>query len=340
MCIFGTVSAMHLGKFIHSTAMRLSLSLFTVLFLTATLTAETRLILGNGDSLRGQVVKVEDGVVIFDSEALGVLTLPSTGVTIEETDPSKSVTQEILAAGAEKSAVDSPDPTNQTDSDVREEPVQRKPDWEKSVEFGLTMQSGRRDKMDVSGRFSANRSVRQDQYRIRARYLYGETSFEKSTDQLESSFRWRRDLNPRMFTQALTAYEYDDIKHINHDFSQGVGVGRKLYNLDTFSFSMGGGATARYRDENGDPPRWNYMVDAFQDFDYKINSVFKVTQDANILIEPEDPDNYSLRLNAALIGKITETVTMSMRYEYEYDNSLTLQNRFNQRIITSLGYLF
>jgi len=336
---------MHLGKFIHSTAMRLSLSLFTVLFLTATLTAETRLILGNGDSLRGQVVKVEDGVVIFDSEALGVLTLPSTGVTIEETDPSKSVTQEILAAGGEKSAanpavVDSPDPASQSDSDAQGEPVQIKRDWVKNIEFGLTMQSGRSEKMDVSSRFSALRSVGQDQYRIRARYLYGETKFEKSTDQLESSFRWRRDMSPRMFTQALTAYEYDDIKHINHDFSQGLGVGRKLYNLDTFSFTMGGGATARYRDENGDPPRWNYMVDAFQDFDYKINNVFKVTQDANILIEPEDPDNYLLRLNAALIGKITETVTMSMRYEYEYDNSLRLQNRFNQRIITSLGYLF
>jgi putative salt-induced outer membrane protein YdiY len=332
-------------KFIHSTAMRSSLSLFTLLFLTATLTAETRLILGNGDSLRGQVVKVKNGVVHFDSEALGILTLPSTGVTIEETDSSKSVTREILAAGGEESAavpteVDSPAPANQTDSDLQEEPLKKIPDWEKNVEFGLTMQSGRSEKMDVSGRFSAQRSVEQDQYRIRARYLYGETQSEKSTDQLESSFRWRRDLNPRMFTQALTAYEYDDIKHINRDFSQSVGVGRKLYNLDTFSFSMGGGAIARYRDENGDPPRWNYMVDAFQDIDYKINSIFMVTQDANILVEPEDPDNYSLRLNAALIGKITETVTMSMRYEYEYDNSLTLSNRFNQRIITSLGYLF
>ena len=147
-------------------------------------------------------------------------------------------------------------------------------------------------------------------------------------------------MNPRTFTQALTAYENNQINRINHDFSQGIGVGRKFYNLDTFSFSMGGGATARYRDENGDPGRWNYMVDAFQDFDYKINDIFKVAQDANFLIEPDDPENYTVRLNAALIGNITETVTMSMRYEYEYDNSLIVANRFNQGIITSLGYLF
>lgn len=325
--------------------MRLSLSLFTLLFFTTALAAETRLILGNGDSLRGQVVKVEDGVIHFDSEALGILTLPSTGVIIEDTDPSKSDTPEGLAAGTEESAAvqtraGSPDTAAQENPDGQTEMVKSKPAWKKDIEFGFTMQSGRSDTIDVSSRFSANRIVKQDEYRLRARYLYGENQSLRSTDQLDSSFRWRRDMNPRTFTQALTAYDFNHINDINHDFSQGIGVGRKFYNLDTFSFSMGGGATARYRDENGDPGRWNYMVDAFQDFDYKINSIFKVAQDAKILIEPDDPENYTVRLNAALIGSISETVTMSMRYEYEYDNSLIVTNRLSQRIITSLGYLF
>ena len=82
------------------------------------------------------------------------------------------------------------------------------------------------------------------------------------------------------------------------------------------------------------------MVDAFQDIDYQINDRFKVVQDASLLIEPEDTDNYEFNLTAALIGKVSETVTMSMRYEYEYDNSLNVDSRLSQRIITSLGYLF
>jgi len=316
--------------------MRSSLSLFAFFFFTAILGAETRLILENGDSLRGRVIQVEDGVVHFDSEALGILTLPSSEVTIETTDP-----VEIVAGDAEESAdtlpsTDSPGPTQEDTPDIDT----KKPAWERNIEFGFTLQSGRRDKIDVSGRFSARRNILQDQYRVRARYLYGETRSETSTNLFESSFRWRRDLSPRTFTQALTYYGNDEIKHINHDLSQGVGMGRKLYNLDNFSFSLGGGATARYRDENGDPPRLNYLVDAFQDIDYKINSIFTLVQDANVLIEPEDPENYQLRLNAALIGKITQSITMSMRYEYEYDNSLKIDSRLNQRIVTSLGYLF
>lgn len=315
--------------------MRFGLSLFFSLIIVSSLSAETRLVLGNGDSLRGKVVKVEDGVIYFQSEALGLLTLPSSGVILEETDPAKSVTSALPG-------VDSTEPTEVTQPEANPDTpvVARKAPWKKDVEFGFTLQSGRKDKMDISGRFTAQRNVKQDQYRLQARYLYSETNSLKSNDLLNTLARWRRDLSPRLFTQAITAYGFDEIKHIDHDFSQGVGVGRKFYNLDTFSLSLGGGATVRYRDENGDPPGWKYMVDAFQDMNYQINDIFQVSQDASILVEPDDPDNYTFRLNAALIGKITQQVNLSMRYEYDYDNSLSLANKLNQRIITSLGYLF
>ena len=328
--------------------MRPVLSLLLIALFATHLTAETRMVLRNGDSLRGTVIKVEDGIVHFESDALGHLMIPASDVLIEESDATGYLSNLPLAETSEPVDIESdattppPEPGSPTETppDSPEDAVKPLPPWKKTVEFGMTLQSGRRDKMDVSGRFSANRNVATDQYRIRARYLYGETNSEKSTNLLESSFRWRRDLSPRIFTQALTAYNSDEIKRINHDFSQGVGLGRKVYNLDNLSVTMGGGATARYRDENGDPPVWNYMVDAFQDVEYEINKIFRLTQDASVLIEPEDPDNYLLKLNAALIGRITEAVSMSMRYEYEYDNSLTGDNRLNQRIITSLGYLF
>lgn len=315
--------------------MRFSLSLFFSLLIVAPLTAETRLVLGNGDSLRGSVVKVEDGVIFFQSEALGLLTLPSSGVILEETDPAKSVT-DALPGATGVAQTDDGRPQANPDEPV----VAKKAPWKKNIEFGFTLQSGRKDKMDISGRFTAQRNIKQDQYRLQARYLYSETNSIKSNDLLNTFARWRRDLSPRLFTQAMTTYGFDQIKHIDHDFSQGVGVGRKFYNLDTFNLSLGGGATARYRDESSNLTGWNYMVDAFQDMDYQINKIFRVSQDASILIEPDDPDNYTFRLNAALIGKITKQVSMSMRYEYDYDNSLTLANKLNQRIITSLGYLF
>ena len=228
--------------------MRFGLSLFFSLIIVSSLSAETRLVLGNGDSLRGKVVKVEDGVIYFQSEALGLLTLPSSGVILEETDPAKSVTSALPG-------VDSTEPTEVTQPETNPDApvVAKKAPWKKNVEFGFTLQSGRKDKMDISGRFTAQRNIKQDQYRLQARYLYSETNSVNSNDLLNTFARWRRDLSPRMFTQAMTAYGFDQIKHINHDFSQGIGVGRKFYNLDTFTLSLGGGATARYRDENGDP---------------------------------------------------------------------------------------
>jgi putative salt-induced outer membrane protein YdiY len=48
----------------------------------------------------------------------------------------------------------------------------------------------------------------------------------------------------------------------------------------------------------------------------------------------------TVRLNAALKGAITETVSMSMRYEFQYDGSLDSDEKRDQRIVTALGYTF
>ena len=187
--------------------MRCSLSLLASLFFALTATAETRLVLGNGDTLRGKVVKIEDGILHFDAEALGILALPASGVTIESTDPNRSAEGEILAAASAGTAATvrpkSDAQADETEADQRPE-IRKKPGWKKNVEFGFSMQSGRRDKLDVSARFTAQRNLERDQYRVKARYLYGQTNSEVSTDLFDSSFRWRRDMDPRFFTQALT----------------------------------------------------------------------------------------------------------------------------------------
>ena len=59
-----------------------------------------------------------------------------------------------------------------------------------------------------------------------------------------------------------------------------------------------------------------------------------------MVMAPANRDDYKVRLNTALTGKVTETISMSMRYEYEYDRSLDLDVRDNQRILTSVVYVF
>ena len=82
------------------------------------------------------------------------------------------------------------------------------------------------------------------------------------------------------------------------------------------------------------------FLDAFQDLRYTLSERFSIAQDLSVLASPFHEDALTVRLNAALKGAITETVSMSMRYEFQYDGSLDSDEKRDQRIVTALGYTF
>ncbi|HRE81395.1 MAG TPA: DUF481 domain-containing protein [Opitutaceae bacterium] len=55
----------------------------------------------------------------------------------------------------------------------------------------------------------------------------------------------------------------------------------------------------------------------------------------------EDVQNFRVRLNTSLQGKITERISMNLRYEYEFDNTIVDRSaKSDQRVTSTLGYAF
>jgi putative salt-induced outer membrane protein YdiY len=283
--------------------------------------------------LRGETVKIEDGILYFKSETLGLLELEAGSVVVQTTSSLKKPT-----SGQKQVSSDRPFgrgtrfPSNMTKGKPH--------DWNREVEFGFNTQSGRSEKTNILARFQMDKRTEANNYRFQSRFLYGESNNEESTNTITSNFRWRRDISPTLFGQSLTSYSNDQIKRVDHDASQGFGVGRKFVPNDNIRFSLGSGATARYRDEEELKPEWEYLIDAFQELSIDISSRLQITQDMLLFVSPQDSNSYTVLLNAALVGKVTERIKMTMRYEYEYDGSLLPENRTNQRVLTSLGYIF
>jgi putative salt-induced outer membrane protein YdiY len=51
--------------------------------------------------------------------------------------------------------------------------------------------------------------------------------------------------------------------------------------------------------------------------------------------------NYRIRVNSALQGKVTDSISMNLRFEYDLDNTVIEQSaKADQRIISSIGYAF
>jgi putative salt-induced outer membrane protein YdiY len=217
----------------------------------------------------------------------------------------------------------------------------RRPPWTGRFDLGYTWQSGRADKSELSLRGQADRRIEPNEYRALTEFLYGELEGVRNTQRFMSSFRWRRDVSERLFTQTLTLYENDRIREIRHRVEQNLGFGYRYLQSERLEGSIVPGFTIQYTDEAGIDDRWDYLASLSQDIIWRINPAYRFEQDLNFLIDPAATDDYIVRFNAGIIGTVTQSINLSLRYQYLFENQVRAGvSRTDQRIIASVGYAF
>jgi putative salt-induced outer membrane protein YdiY len=222
-----------------------------------------------------------------------------------------------------------------------------RPSWKGKIEFGFKQQSGRSDRVDYDIRADAQRSLGPNSYRANTRVLYGKLNGRLISDRQEASFRWRRDFSKTVFSQSLTTYYSDVVKSIDHNYEQNVGFGYRLLDLPAHIVNAGLGLTGQYRESTSATTQGYILGEFFEDYTYKINGRFTLMQDflaqwtsKSASTNPKT-QNYKLRFNTALQGRVTSRLSMNVRFEYEFDNAIANRSaRTDQRISSSLGYAF
>jgi putative salt-induced outer membrane protein YdiY len=175
---------------------------------------------------------------------------------------------------------------------------------------------------------------------MQARYRYGRSDSQVNTNTVASDVRFRQGISERMFLHSESRYEQDGTEGTSRTAGQTLGIGRSLFGDDALTLKLGAGAAARHRSIEGGDDTTRVFLDAFQDLRYTLSERFSIAQDLSVLASAFHEDALTVRLNAALKGAITETVSMSMRYEFQYDGSLDSDEKRDQRIVTALGYTF
>lgn len=341
------------------------------------LEAVEELHLRNGDRVTGRLISRDDGKITFESDFFGVLTIDEIDAAVVELPetpveslaglpptrtPSRTETAATItgaATGSLPAAAKVAPPATTTMAKPTSAPstaaggAQR---WKGKVEFGFLDQNGRNRRTDLSLRGETERKIGpKNQLRAEGRILYAKTRNTVSTDRQDALFRWRHNLTDRMFGQSQTSYLSNDVQKINLNLEQNFGLGYRLFDRDRHVLNVGGGLTAQYREsplhENG----WAYLIEAFQDYTWKLNGRITFTQNANAFISPEqfgsrnlvsstmvsDAGNYRIRFNSALQGKVTERISMNLRLELEHDATIENEDlRNDRRITSSIGYAF
>lgn len=321
----------------------------------------------NGDRISGKVVSQEGGKIRFVSETLGELEVPAAGVEVALDIPDTPVEALAGLPPAKEKPVQAPPQTPPP-----EQPAQVRPPpppavtpaalakdasrWKGRIEAGFVQHSGRNDRVDLSLRADAERKVGRNQLRFEGRVLYAQSAGTQTNDRRDGQFRWRYDITDRMFTQAQTSAYTDEVKRVDVNAEQNFGLGYKLFQHERHVLNVGAGLTAQYRESPLSSDGWAYLIEAFQDYTWRINGRITISQNASAFYSPPELGsrniassaandgslgNYRLRFNSTLQGKVTDQISMNLRYEFEHD--ATIANpalRDDQRISSSIGYAF
>lgn len=311
--------------------------------------------LANGDRLTGELIWRSEGKIRFRSAVLGDLTLAETDAAIlevpEALDP---------AAAAQDSAAKTiaPNSLAKASATAPQAAAPAKERWKGKIELGSVQQTGRTETLSYNLRAEAEKAVRRHTLRATGRVLYAEQNDKPSADRQDASFRWRYQLSKRTFAQSHTTYYSDEIIQIQTNFEQNAGLGYRLIDQRRHVLNLGGGLTAQYREWDAGTNGWAPYAELFQDYTFKINERISFNQDAVAQYSPSDrafnipnrsspatvdpeEQNYKVRFNSTLQGKVTERISVNLRFEYELDNAIQVEDaRETQRLTSSIGYAF
>lgn len=313
--------------------------------------AAAELQLSNGDRITGELIRREDGKIHFRSPILGDLIIAETDAVVIESPDTPVESLAGLPPTIEQ--VDLRDAES-----MRPGPRPTRTPWKGKFEFGFQNQAGRHDSLNYSMRAELERKSQLNHYRMSARYLYGESRQVVSSDRRDASFRWRHEISERVFGQTVTSYTSDAVTNIDLNAEQNAGFGYEVLESEKQTGSIGAGLTLQYRESEGTETGQAYLGELFQDYTFKVNGRLTFMQNLNLLYSPDgrtrtlvnaatstlfrdEAENYKVRFNSTLQGKLSERISINLRYEYEYDNTILDANgRTDRRVTSSLGYSF
>lgn len=334
------------------------------------------LILANGDRLKGTLVQNVDNIITFKSDILGEIIVPTTKAQVEiELTPeqkeaqAKAAEEKRLAeakAAEEKKAAEAAEEAAKPRTKKRRTPPKPPPSyvdlrtlsrdpskgntasdtgWYNQIKFGFVSNTGRNDKFDLVIDSENSRKTPKVDLRFTNSYMYSEAEGVKSTNWFKSNLRLRRTISTeRLFAQSNTRYERNTLSNIACDAEQGLGLGYNVLRRKTVNIAIGSDIAERYRlfvnETATDVRRMTTVGDVFQDMTLTLNHRFTLKQDAFFLMALDDADDYRLTFSTTLSGKITNFLDISTTVRIEYDHSLASKQRYDQRVSTSLGYVF
>ncbi|MGB0744312.1 MAG: DUF481 domain-containing protein, partial [Opitutales bacterium] len=150
------------------------------------------------------------------------------------------------------------------------------------------------------------------------------TETVKLTDRFDGNFTYRRDMSGPFFLQNSLGGRVDQVKGINYEIQELVGVGIRFEPTERMELIVGGGGGIEEFNPDFEDTRsgLNPVTNVFQEFTWRIFDKATFAQEFNYFVNPEQNEQYNYVFSAAFRYRLTELLGLEISYDKNYDNDV------------------
>lgn len=190
--------------------------------------------------------------------------------------------------------------------------------WKGQVELGAFRSTGNTSNFGFTAAVNVNRKGIDWEHIVQARADYQKDRGTVTREQYSASYQPRYTLKEGFFTYGRAQYEKDEIQGFKDRFSLSGGLGYRVLEKPNMTLALEAGPAVRSINYLTEPNQTTWSTLTSIDFDWKINPVIKLTQDASSYI---GSDNNTFTSQTALEAGMAKGVKARMSYSIEHETS-------------------
>jgi hypothetical protein len=315
--------------------------------------------LKGGERLLGEVLAASNAeTLILRSEILGDLKLPRTAIlslknlptpklverTVESAAPKvtpkskievvdKKVAQEVSPALAEGASIKEPKSGIFSSSLKGFRDFKTPSSWSGNLRFGMNLTEGSSQWKETyaRGQLTIQPKESLNFYRFGASYSFRENQRADGTtyvsrDKFDASMTYRRNFSKGWFVQNALGYRFDQVKGIDYEIKDSIGLGYKFKLFkDKVEINIGGGlGLENFQAEETTDLRngTNYIFNYFQELTWNWSKRTKFSQKFNYYRNLENGDLNNYVFSTALQSRLTDVFGLELSYRQDFDNEV------------------
>jgi putative salt-induced outer membrane protein YdiY len=290
--------------------------------------AADQVVLKNGDTITGAIVRKDGDKLTLKSEFLGEVTMPWSAVKSIRSDTDLHVELatgekltgklagtaeqvEVAAAGATKTTPMAAVKTVRDDTEQKKFERMEHPGllelWTGNFDFGLALARGNSRSDTLTTAFMADRSSRNDKLAVYFNQIRGTARVNGATSTIASAVRggWKynRNFSSRFFASAFDDYEHDRFQNLDLRIVAGGGLGVRAIKRGPAQFDVDGGIDYQRENFFTPPNRNSAEANVGDSLLYKLSKATTLTQSMRMFANLTDAGVY--RLNFDIGGSTT-----------------------------------